>query len=143
MSDSHDNHPAIEANKKSIALAQAKDREGWLALYAEDAVVQDPVGVSPFDASGEGHKGKEAIARFYDTVIGPARLTITAHMRIPSGDKACAVHQTAVNDLGNGKSTKVDMIAIYELNDEGLIARMSAFWSWADMEKQLKEMGFM
>jgi len=136
-------HPAIEANKKSIALASAGERDAWLDLYAEDAIVQDPVGVSPFDATGEGHKGKEAIAKFWDTVIGPSNITLTAHMRIPSGDKACAVHQTAINDMGNGNKTEVDMIAVYELNDEGKIKRMSAFWSWDEMEGQLKKLGMM
>ncbi|HRG49905.1 MAG TPA: hypothetical protein PKW02_02605, partial [Pseudomonadales bacterium] len=62
--------------------------------------------------------------------------------RIPSGDRTCAVLQTAVNDLGKGK-TEVEMVAVYEVNDEGKITRMSAFWSWAEMEVQLKKLGFM
>lgn len=60
---------AIQANIQSITLAMKGDREGWLALYADDAVVKDPVGKSPFDTSGEGHKGKAGIAKFWDTVI--------------------------------------------------------------------------
>ncbi|MCB1615346.1 MAG: nuclear transport factor 2 family protein [Pseudomonadales bacterium] len=135
--------PAIEANKKSIGYAMEGNKEAWLALYADDAIVQDPVGVSPFDATGEGHRGKAAIEKFWDTVIGPSNLTITAHLRIPSGDKAVAVHQTAVNKMAPGMQTEVDMIAVYELNDEGLIQRMSAFWSWAEMEKQLKDLKVM
>jgi hypothetical protein len=127
---------------QSITLAMKGDREGWLALYTDDAIVKDPVGKSPFDASGEGHKGKAAIAKFWDTVIGPSRLTINVHKRIASGDRSCAVHQTAINDLGKGK-TEVDMIAIYEVNDEGKIIQMSAYWSWAEMETQLKKLGFM
>lgn len=135
-------HLAIQANIQSITHAMNSHRDAWLALYADDAVVRDPVGVSPFDATGLGHRGKEAIARFYDTVIGPSRLTITVHKRIPSGTHACAVHQTAVNDMGKGK-TAVDMVAIYQVNDEGKITEMSAYWSWADMEAQLKQLGFM
>jgi ketosteroid isomerase-like protein len=142
MSD-HLDHPAVQANISSITLASQGDKEAWLALYADDAIVQDPVGVSPFDPTGDGHKGKEAIATFWDNVIGPSNLTITAHMRIPSGDNACAVHQSVINDMGNGNQTTVDMIAVYELNDEGKIKRMSAFWSWSDMEEQLKKLGFM
>jgi len=142
MSD-HLNHPAAQANLQSITLAMKGDREGWLALYADDAVVQDPVGVSPFDETGEGHKGKVAIGKFWDMVIGPSRLTITVHKRIPSGDKACAVHQTIVNDMGKGRKTEVEMVAIYELNDAGKVKRMSAFWSWDDMQNQLKKLGFM
>lgn len=135
-------HLAIKANIQSVTLAMKGDREGWLALYTDDAVVQDPVGKSPFDASGDGHRGKAAIAKFWDTVIGPSRLTINVHKRIPSGDRVCAVLQTAINDMGKGK-TEVEMIAIYEVNDDGKIIRMSAFWSWAEMESQLKKLGFM
>jgi len=106
-------------------------------------VVQDPVGVSPFDPAGEGHKGKAAIAKFWDTVIGPSRLTIDVHKRIPSGQNACAVHQTITNDMGKGRKTQVEMIAVYEVNPAGKITRMSAFWSWDDMQSQLKKLGFM
>jgi hypothetical protein len=45
-------HLAVQANIQSVTLAMKGDREGWLALYADDAVVKDPVGKSPFDASG-------------------------------------------------------------------------------------------
>jgi steroid delta-isomerase len=135
-------HLAIQANIQSVTLAMNSDREGWLALYADDAVVRDPVGISPFDATGAGHCGKEAIARFYDTVIGPSRLTINVHKRIPSGTHSCAVHQTAINDMGKAK-TEVDMIAIYQVNDAGKITEMSAYWSWPEMEAQLKQLGFM
>ena len=51
-------HLAIQANIQSVTLAMKGDREGWLALYADDAVVKDPVGKSPFDAVGDGHRGK-------------------------------------------------------------------------------------
>jgi len=140
--NTHTEHLAIQANMQSVALAMKGDREGWLALYDDDAVVQDPVGQSPFDATGEGHRGKAAIAKFWDTVIGPSQLTINVHKRIPSGDRSCAVLQTAINDMGKGK-TEVEMVAIYEVNDAGKITRMSAFWSWAEMESQLKQLGFM
>lgn len=135
-------HLAMQANIQSVTLAMKGDREGWLALYADDAVVKDPVGKSPFDAAGDGHRGKAGIAKFWDTVIGPSRLTINVHKRIPSGTHSCAVHQTAINDMGKGK-TEVDMIATYEVNDEGKITSMSAYWSWPEMEAQLKQLGFM
>ena len=139
----HSDHLAIQANMDSIRLASQGDKEGWLALYANDAVVQDPVGISPFDATGNGHVGKEAISKFWDDVIGPSNINLTVHKRIPSGQRACAVHQTAVNNMGGDLKTEVEMVAIYELNDEGKIQRMSAFWSWAAMEEQLKKLGLM
>jgi ketosteroid isomerase-like protein len=54
-------HPAAQANMDSIRLMMAKDKAAWLDLYADDAIVSDPVGKSPFDLEGNGHIGKAAI----------------------------------------------------------------------------------
>ena len=134
-------HPAAQANMRSIEHATAGNREAWLSLYADDAVLADPVGVSPLDPGGEGHRGKAAIARFWDTVIGPASLQMTVHRRCPSGDHTCAVSMTVQNDLGNGLRTEIDMIAIYEVNEQGKIASMKAYWSWDDLAAQLAPPG--
>lgn len=133
-------HLAVEANKKSIQYAMEGNKEAWLALYAEDAVVCDPVGVSPMDPTGEGHKGKEAIAGFWDSTIGPANLDIRVEKRWTSGDRCCCVSQVARSDLGDGNFTVCDMLAKYEVNDDGLITAMSAHWCWDDVAAQFKNM---
>ncbi len=135
MSDKE--HLAVAANKNSIKHAMAGDKEAWLALYTEDAVVQDPVGVSPMDPSGEGHRGKAAIAAFWDMIIGPAKLDIRVEKRWTSGDYCCCVAQVARNDLGDGKVTECDMLARYEVNEEGKITSMAAHWDFDDMMAQL------
>ena len=131
-------HLAVQANKKSIQYAMAKDKAAWLALYRDDAVLCDPVGVSPLDPTGCGHHGKKAIEAFYDMIIANANMVMTAGERITSGDYCCAVPMTANNDLGNGKKTLVHMIACYEVDEQGLIKTMKAYWSWNDLERQLK-----
>ena len=60
---------AQELGFLSREYAVGKDKAKWLSLFAENAVVQDPIGASPLDPSGEGHKGLEAIEAFYDNVI--------------------------------------------------------------------------
>ncbi|MBP7596027.1 MAG: nuclear transport factor 2 family protein, partial [Candidatus Microthrix sp.] len=67
-------HPARAAAQASMAAVAAGDRSAWLALFADNAVVEDPIGPSMFDPEGAGHRGPEAIAAFYDTVIGPNRI---------------------------------------------------------------------
>ena len=42
-------HLAVQANINSMHHAMNKDKEAWLGLFADDAVVRDPVGVSPLD----------------------------------------------------------------------------------------------
>ncbi len=135
-------HLAVLANMRSIQYAMNKDKAAWLALYRDDATLRDPVGVSPLDPSGLGHKGKAAIEKFWDTVIGPSNITLTPGERCPSGAYHCAVPMRAVNNLGSGISTTVDMIAVYEVDDNGLITSMSAYWDWDVMEQQLKKLSF-
>lgn len=131
------NHLAVAANKNSIKYAMEGNKDAWLALYSDDAVVCDPVGKSPMDPVGEGHRGLAAIEKFWDSVIGPSSIDIRVDKRWISGDYCCCVAQVARNDLGNGKYSDCDMLAVYEVNPEGLITRMSAHWSWDDMLAQL------
>ena len=72
-------HPARDAALKSIRAVQDKDRDGWLAMWHPEGLIQDPVGVSPLDPAGEGHRGIEAITAFYDNVI--AQGDIRFHIR--------------------------------------------------------------
>lgn len=62
------------AGRLSREAAMAGDKDAWLALFADDAIVEDPIGPSHFDPEGRGHRGKEAIARFFDMAIGPSEL---------------------------------------------------------------------
>ncbi|TDG14093.1 hypothetical protein E2F43_11450 [Seongchinamella unica] len=130
-------HLAVEANKKSVKYASEGNKEAWLALYAEDALVADPVGVSPMDPAGEGHRGIAAIEQFWDTVIGPSNIQIRVEKRWISGDYCCCVAQVARNDLGDGKYADCDMLAVYEVNEEGLITRMQAHWDFDQLMTQI------
>lgn len=138
MSDAR--HLAVEANRKSIQYAMDGNKEAWLSLYAEDAVVADPVGKSPMDPAGEGHKGLAAIEQFWDTVIGPANIEIRVEKRWTSGDYSCCVAQVARNNLGDGKYADCDMLAVYEVNEAGKIIRMAAHWCFEDMMEQLSKL---
>ena len=53
---------ARELAETSLRLTKERDRAGWLALFAPDAFVEDPVG-------GGRHEGIDAITAFYDTTI--------------------------------------------------------------------------
>jgi hypothetical protein len=134
-------HPAVEANKRSIQYAMEGNKAAWLALYAPDAVVHDPVGKSPMDPTGEGHRGRAAIEQFWDATIGPAKLDIRVDKRWISGDNCCCVAQVARNDLGDGNYTDVDMLCVYEVDEDGLVTRMAAHWDWDDVVRQLQQLG--
>jgi len=132
-------HLAVQANLKSVEYAMSKQREKWLALYRDDAIVSDPVGVSMFDPVGDGHHGKEAIANFYDNVIASAATSMEVGVHRIGGPLSCAVPMVATNELGEGISIKVEMISVYHVDEQGLIKSLHAYWDWAKMEAELAE----
>ena len=40
-------------------------------MFADDAIVEDPIGPSHFDPEGKGHRGRDAISAFWDKAIAP------------------------------------------------------------------------
>ena len=62
-------HPARRASQRSAATVARGVKEDWVALFAEDAVIEDPVGPSMFDPDGVGHHGREGVSRFWDMAI--------------------------------------------------------------------------
>jgi steroid delta-isomerase len=130
------NTPAIQAHKASIANAMAGNKAQWLEVFADDAVLQDPVGPSPFDPEGNGFKGRERVEEFWDLMIGPSNLTIVPHKRICCGDNIVAVNMTITNDMGEMKSV-VEMVVIYETNEAGKLNSLRAYWDLEALMEQL------
>jgi steroid Delta-isomerase len=62
-------HPARRASQRSAVTVARGVKEDWLDLFAPDGVVEDPVGPSMFDPEGRGHRGRDAIGRFWDLAI--------------------------------------------------------------------------
>ena len=118
---------AYELSKLSMARIEAKDRQGWLDLFADDGVVEDPVGPSMFDPTGAGHRGKEAIAAFYDNVIAMSD-AIRFHMR-DSYD--CGVEVANVGEIHitvGGKTGICHVVSTYRASPDGKLAALRAYW---------------
>lgn len=121
---------AREMGVRSMAMAEAKDRDGWLGLFAADAVVQDPVGPSVFDPEGFGQRGIGAITAFYDNVISTSE-RIKFDMRQSSEcAQECAFAGTIHITLPGGQTGTVDLVNIYKVNAEGKIASLRSFWEF-------------
>ena len=126
---------AQELSFLSRDYAVAKDKENWLALFTKDALVQDPIGKSPLDPEGNGHKGIAAIEKFYDTVVANGDIEFTIIESIPCADE-CANYAQIVNLVGDIK-IETKMIVIYRINSNNKIESLRAFWDYQKMEKQL------
>ena len=119
---------ARDLGQESMAAVEAGDRQAWLALFAEDAVVEDPIGPSMFDPEGLGHRGPEAIAAFYDTVIAANEsIRFAIRQSILCGDEVANIGVIRITFAG-GSAVEVDGIYIYRRSPDDRIASLRAFW---------------
>ena len=128
---------ARELGIRSRAAVHARDRDGWLELFADDALVQDPIGPSPFDPEGTGHRGKEAIAAFYDTVIAPSEaidFEINQSYLSGGGDEVADVGIIRTTIAGGTHQAVVHVVMTYRSNGANKIAALRAYWEFDALE---------
>jgi steroid delta-isomerase len=119
---------ARDLGQASMAAVEAMDRQAWLDLFAEDAVVEDPVGPSMFDPEGKGHRGREAIAAFFDNVIAVNQsIGFTIHQSLLCGDEVANVGVIRITFEG-GSAVEVDGVYVYRRSPEDKIASLRAYW---------------
>jgi len=104
----------------------ANDKDAYVALFSNDASLEDPVG------SGVRH-GHDEIGEFWDMVHSLSE-SITL---VPTGPPRVAANEVAfpmqaVNNVGGTKMV-VDIIDVFVVDDAGKIAGMRAFWDMAEM----------
>lgn len=119
---------ARAASQRSYDAVGRKAKAEWLALFAEDAVLEDPVGPSPFDEEGKGHHGREGLGAFWDMVIAPVK---TFHFTVKdsfANGPHCANVATFTMELDDGTLVDTDLVTVYQLNEAGLIESMRAYW---------------
>jgi ketosteroid isomerase-like protein len=119
---------ARTASQRSYDAVARKAKDEWLALFAPDAVLEDPVGPSFFDESGGGHHGLDGISAFWDLAIEPVTsFRFTVHDSFANGPH-CANVATFTTELADGSIADTDLVAVYRLDDAGRIVSMRAHW---------------
>lgn len=104
----------------------ANDKEGYVALFAPDATIEDPVGT-------EVHTGHDEIRAFWDmvhTLSSSITLVPTGPPRVAGREVAFPMQ--AISEVGGSKLV-VDIIDVFALDDECRITSMRAFWDPAEM----------
>lgn len=94
-----------------------------LALYADGAVVEDPVGTDPRTTT-------ESLREFYGVIEPLSQTAELLTLRI-AGNEA-AFHFSLVTHLGE-QSMEIAPIDVMTFDDDGKIRTMRAFWSQEDM----------
>jgi ketosteroid isomerase-like protein len=126
--------PARLASIESMRRSMAGDAEGWLDLFAEDAVLQDPFGASPMDPTGRGRIGKKEIAEFGGRFIKPETIRFEIRQTVTSGHACVNVGTIFVKHPG-GSVGWSEVVNVYEVDDAGKISLLRAYW---DFDANLK-----
>ena len=122
--------PALTASQSSWRCVQARDREGWLALMADDVVIEDPIGRSVTNPDGTGVRGKEGVGAFFDSNIAANQLTITCEETFPSSSPNEIAHTLVLHSkFDNGVTSTVRGVFTYRVDDAGLITNMRGYWN--------------
>jgi Nuclear transport factor 2 (NTF2) domain len=121
----------LAAVERSPRAAAAHDRAGWVGLFSADGRIDDPVGSRP-------HVGREQIGRFYDTFIGPRRITFHPEVDVVV---ATSVVRDLTLEVGMTESVTMMIPAVlrYDVRaDDGgwQITRLRAYWELPAMISQ-------
>lgn len=124
--------PAMIAARNSWRTVQARLRDEWLALMADDIKIEDPIGVGPTNPTGKGFRGKAEAEQFWDKNLAPTEsVTITTHESFAAGNES-AHRLTLVTKFPNGVKMTVNGIFTYTVNDEGLLTALRGYWSMGE-----------
>ena len=113
-----------------MELVAARDKEAWLALYAEDTLIEDPVGPSPFDPQGAGHRGRDRMSAFWDATIATTeRLDFEIAQSYANG--RCVANVGVITaTLPGGQQMHTDGVYVYTVAPDGLITSLRAYWEF-------------
>jgi steroid delta-isomerase len=127
--------PVVTASRASWRCVQSGDREGWLALMSDDVVLEDPIGEAVTNPDGNGVRGKQAVAEFYDANIGPNQLTVTCEATFPSSSPTEIAYILVLRTrFPNGFVATVRGVFTYRVDDAGLITNLRGYWNMDAME---------
>lgn len=94
------------------------DADAILALYADGATVEDPVGSEP-------RRGHESIAELYRGAAGKVRLELDGRVRVAAN---CAAAPMIGHPVGM-EGMVVEIVDVMTFDASGKITSMRAFWS--------------
>ena len=127
--------PALAASHNSWRCVHAHDKDGWLGLMADDVVVEDPIGESFTNPDGNGLRGKDAVAAFYDANIAPNDLRITCEETFPSSSPNEVAHILVLRSkFENGMISTVRGVFTYKVDDSGLLTNLRGYWHMDAMQ---------
>jgi probable F420-dependent oxidoreductase len=119
--------PAHLAGKRSRDAVGARDKDAWLAVFADDAIVEDPIGPSHFDPEGKGHRGRDAISAFWDRAIAPTdKIEFVFRDTYQCGDEEANVGHIVITAAGH--QVTAEGVFTYKADSDGKLLALRAYW---------------
>jgi len=121
---------AREAALRSREAVHSHDRQAWLDLFAEDGIIEDPIGPSHLDPTGQGHSTPEQRAAFWDSNIAHSSIDITIHHSYEAGNE-CANVVTLVLTFeheGQRYTQEINGVFTYAVNEQGRLTALRGYW---------------
>ena len=97
-------------------------------MFADDGIVEDPIGPSHFDPEGKGHRGKVAIAAFWDKAIAPTdKIEFNFATTYQCGDEEANVGNIVITMRRVTRST-AEGVFTYRVDADGKMVALRAYW---------------
>lgn len=111
----------LEVALRSPERVLEKDKAGWLALFTDDAIVEDPVGAGV-------HAGKDALSRFWDVFIEP-QVSVRFTGRRDFEGPGQALRYVTISSITPVSDTPFELSALVHYRVDGeRVASLRAFW---------------
>nr|WP_212763338.1 nuclear transport factor 2 family protein [Gordonia araii] len=136
MNIDRETNPAVVAGRRSREAVAKRDKQAWLDNFADDGIVEDPVGPSMFDEEGKGHRGAEQLAAFWDKTIGTTEnLEFVFDEEIICGNEVAYIGKIVTHIAGH--ISEAHGVFTYRADADGKLAALRAYW---EVEKTMNSL---
>ena len=125
---------AREMALKSREYVHTHNKAQWLAMFAHDAIIQDPIGPSYLDPAGKGFSTPQEREAFWDNNIAHSNINITVRESYSVANECANLLHLVIEFTYEGQRFRqtIDGIFTYELNEHGKLPRLRGYWSDAE-----------
>jgi len=109
---------------------RAMDAAAFANTFAEDGTTFDPVGTP-------GVTGRQAIREFLESICKNFKTVGLTEDSVFVAGNGAAVKWTGRGTSSNGKEVKFEGVDVFEINEDGKIQTVRAYWNPAEMIAQL------
>ena len=130
----NEEHPARVAARRSMEAVHAKDKDAWVANFADDGVVEDPIGRVDLRSRGNGSPRQGGDRGVLGQADRPEP-RLLRHPRVLRLRQRMRQRRQSVNTvLPNGAIMIVNGVFTYRVDAYGKVLALRAYWEMGAMK---------